>query len=68
MPTMPFSEHIEEMVVVFKENELPLNPDDIAEAVLDVVCAQGLLTEDEANSDLAHKQIADEAKYLMGVD
>jgi hypothetical protein len=68
MSTMPFSEHIEEMVVAFREAELDPNPDDLAAAVLDTVCAQGLLTIEEASSDLAHKQIADQAKYLLGVD
>lgn len=58
-----FGEHIEEMIKLFKESGTPLDPDDLAEAVLDIVYAQGLVQESEL--ELAHKQIADEARYLL---
>jgi 2-polyprenyl-3-methyl-5-hydroxy-6-metoxy-1,4-benzoquinol methylase len=61
-------EHIEEMAVLFRESGTPLDPDDIAAAVLDIACAQGLLSVEDASSDLAHKECADQARYLLGVD
>lgn len=57
-------EHVEEMISLFKQNEVPLRPSDISMAVLDIACAQGLVTDDEF--DLAHDQLAKEigAYYL----
>lgn len=59
-----FGEHIEEMIKLFKADEIPLVPYDIAEAVMDIAFAQGLLTHDD-NLDLAHKQIEDEVRYML---
>lgn len=61
-------EHIEAMGQLYVENELPWDPDSIAAEVLDIACAQGLLSEDEASSDLAHKECADQVRYTLGVD
>lgn len=57
-----YGEHIEETINLFRENGLPLDADDIAESVLDTVYAQGGIQESEL--ELAHKQIADQARYL----
>ncbi len=61
-------EHIEEMAKLYKENGLPRDPASIAQDVLDIACDQGLLTEAEASSELAHKQVTEQASYLLGVD
>jgi hypothetical protein len=58
-----YDEHIEAMIGSFRENGLPLNPGDIAEAVLDIVYAQGLVT--KAELDLAHTTIAAQVEYLL---
>jgi hypothetical protein len=59
-------EHIEEVIKIDKENGTPLNPDDIAEGVLDIAYAQGLVQESEL--ELAHKQVSDQVRYMLGVD
>ena len=58
-------EHIEEVAKLFKQDGIPLDPDAIAESVLDIAFAQGLVQESEL--ELAHKQVADQARYLLGV-
>lgn len=59
-------EHIEEVAKLDRENGVPLDPDSIAEGVLDIAFAQGLVQESEL--ELAHKQVADQARYLLGLD
>ena len=59
-------EHIEALIAL-PESE-GLSPFDIGQSALDIACAQGLLTEDEASSELAAKEAEDQAKYVMGVD
>jgi hypothetical protein len=58
-----FGEHIEAMIELYEEAGDPLDPDDIAESVLDIVFAQGLIQESEL--ELGHKQIADEVRYML---
>lgn len=58
-------EHIEEVAKLFKEDELPLDADAIAEAVLEIAFAQGLVQESEL--ELGHKIVADEARYICGI-
>lgn len=60
-------EHIEEMAKLYKENGLKRDPAAIAQDVLDIACDQGLLTVEEASSDLAHKNVTEQTKYLLGV-
>jgi 2-polyprenyl-3-methyl-5-hydroxy-6-metoxy-1,4-benzoquinol methylase len=60
-------EHIEEMAKLYKENGLKRDPAAIAQDVLDIACDQGLLTEAEASSELAQKQVTEQASYLLGV-
>ena len=61
-------EHIEELIKINERERLPNDPDSIAEAVLDIAFSQGLLTAyDEVELELAHKQVADQARYLLGV-
>ena len=59
-------EHIEALL------QLPetkgLSPFEIGQEALDIACAQGLLSEAEAGSELAAKEAEDQAKYVMGVD
>jgi hypothetical protein len=58
-------EHIEEMGNLFIESGDPLDPDAIAEAVLDIAFSQGLVTEDEL--ELGHHQIAEQARYMFNL-
>lgn len=60
-----FGEHIEEIAKLYDEEGLPYNADDIAEQVLDIAFAQGLVREDEL--ELAHKQVADQARYMLNI-
>ena len=60
---MDFTEHIEAMVQVYKENDIPLDPGSIAESVCDILYAQGWMTSQEL--DLAEKQIEERVEYLL---
>lgn len=59
-------EHIEELIKLPESKGM--SPFEIGQEALDIACAQGLLTEDEAGSELAAKEAEDQAKYVMGVD
>jgi hypothetical protein len=60
-----FGEHIEEIARIYETEGLPLDADAIAEEVLDIAFAQGLVQESEL--ELAHKQVADQARYLLNL-
>ena len=60
-----FGEHIEEMAKAFEESETPITAHDIALAVADIACAQGLIEESEI--DLAVQNIEEEAKYILNL-
>lgn len=58
-----FGEHIEEMIALCKENEVPLTVEGITESVLDIAFAQGLIEESEL--DLAHMQVTAQVEYML---
>ena len=60
-----FGEHIEETIKLFKENNMPLDPYDIAMSVIDTAVAQGLIDNDDTQIDLAVTQIVNEVPYYF---
>jgi hypothetical protein len=58
-------EHIEEIGKLYIENGEPLDADQIAEEVLEIAFAQGLVTEDQL--ELGHHEIAEQARYIFNL-
>ena len=61
-------EHIEELIKINKREGLPNDPMELGQSALDIACDQGLISVDDAGTDLAAKQARDQAAYLLGVD
>lgn len=60
-------EHIEEMARSYRAMQEPLDGDAIADDVLDIAYAQGLLTEEEANDKDTYNVVRDQVLYVLGV-
>ena len=60
-----FGEHIEETINLFKENEMELDPTEIAMSVIDTAVAQGLIENNDTDIELAYTQIVNEVPYYF---
>lgn len=65
IPGINIDEYVGEIMALYREQEMVPTKNDVAMSIADILCAQGIIGTDDAELDLAVKQIEDGLDYYL---